>query len=285
MPNEDKTQHGPKRRVVLAQSGGPTENRTPAINPWRAFGIPCYTRRAVSGGPSETVLSVAELGRQLKNATESLGLSLWVEGEVSSFKRAPSGHVYFTLKDQAADACIECVMYKLDAFRSLRHLAEGAKIQLCGRATVWAPRGRLQFVGHRARPAGRGALLIALEALKEKLAQEGLMDPARKRALPREPRVVGIVTSAAGAAFHDIRSVAFRRGAVKLVLSSALVQGDGAPESLLKALDRIERYPGLDVVIVGRGGGSGEDLMAFNDERVVRRVAGFAVPVVSAVGH
>lgn len=241
--------------------------------------------RRVSGGKEELVVGVAELDRRLRRAVESASGDYWVEGEVGSLKRAVSGHCYFNLKDGDEDATIECVMYRFDAQRALRHLSEGAKIQLFGRATVWAPRGRLQFVGQRVRPAGRGGLAFALEELKAKLAAEGLFDAARKRPLPQDPRVVGVVTSAAGAAFHDIRTVAFRRGGVRLVLSSALVQGEGAPESLLSALARIERYPGLDVVIIGRGGGSGEDLMAFNDESVVRRIASLRVPVVSAVGH
>lgn len=241
--------------------------------------------RRVNGGSEDVVVGVAELDRRLRRAVESASGSYWVEGEVGSLKRAVSGHSYFTLKDGEEDACIECVMYRFDALRAQRYLSEGAKIQLFGKATVWAPRGRLQFVGQRVRPAGRGGLLLALEELKNKLAAEGLFDAARKRPLPTDPRVVGVVTSAAGAAFHDIRTVAFRRGGVRLVLSPALVQGEGAPESLLAALARLERYPGLDVVIIGRGGGSGEDLMAFNDESVVRRIANLRVPVVSAVGH
>ncbi|HWA71753.1 MAG TPA: exodeoxyribonuclease VII large subunit [Polyangiaceae bacterium] len=239
----------------------------------------------MSGGSEDIVVGVAEFNRRLRRAVEGASGSYWVEGEVGSLKRAVSGHSYFTLKDEDEDACVECVMYRFDALRAQRYLIEGAKIQLFGRATVWAPRGRLQFVAQRVRPAGRGGLLIALEALKKKLGAEGLFDAARKRPLPADPRVVGVVTSAAGAAFHDIRTVAFRRGGVRLVLSPALVQGEGAPESLLAALARIERYPGLDVVIIGRGGGSGEDLMAFNDESVVRRIASLRVPVVSAVGH
>ena len=237
----------------------------------------------MDGGP-EDVISVAELARRLRRAVEEIA-GQWVEGEVSSLKRAGSGHVYFALKDEKEDACLDCVMYRFSAQRARRHLVEGSRLQVLGKPTVWAPRGRLQFVVDAVRPAGKGALLEALEQLKLRLAAEGLFALEKKRRLPAEPRVVGVVTSPTGAAFHDICSVAFRRGGARIVLSPARVQGERAAETLVRAIDLIERYPGLDVLIVGRGGGSGEDLMAFNDERVVRRIAAARVPVVSAVGH
>jgi exodeoxyribonuclease VII large subunit len=233
----------------------------------------------------ERVITVAELGRLLKHAIEGATESQWVEGEVASFKRAASGHVYFSLRDEREDASIDCVMYRLEAQRARSILADGARVQLLGRSTLWVPRGRLQFAAVRCRPVGRGALLEALERLKQRLASEGLFAETRKRPLPARVNVLGVVTSAHGAAFQDICTVAFRRGGARVVLSPALVQGDGAPESIVRAIDLLERYPGIQALIVGRGGGSSDDLMAFNDERVVRRIAACSVPVVSAVGH
>lgn len=232
-----------------------------------------------------SVISVAELGRRLRQAVEQASAGQWVEAEIGSVKPAASGHVYFTLKDERDDAIVESVIYRTAAQRCAQHLFQGSKVQVWGKATVWVPRGRLQFVVERLRPAGRGALLEALERLKQKLIREGLFSTERKRPLPKHPKVVGVVTSAHGAAWHDIRKVAMRRGAVRLILAPALVQGEGAPESIVAALNAIARVSEVDVVIVGRGGGSMEDLMAFNDERVVRAVAAMPFPVVSAVGH
>ena len=231
------------------------------------------------------VYSVADLDRRLKRAVEGATADVWVEGEVSGSKPAPSGHVYFCLKDEVEDAVIECVMYRSSPVRARRLIVDGARVQLRGRATVWAPRGRLQFMGDLARPAGRGALLEALENLKNKLALEGIFALDRKRPLPVHPTVVGVVTSASGAAIHDIAKVAFRRGGVRIVLSPSTVQGQDAAERVVDAIDRLERIDELDVIIVGRGGGSADDLMVFNEEAVVRRVAACRVPVVSAVGH
>jgi exodeoxyribonuclease VII large subunit len=231
------------------------------------------------------VISVAELDRRLKRAVESSSVGEWVEGEVTQLRVAGSGHLYFTLKDELEEACIDCVIYRYHALKARRVVVEGSKIQLWGQATVWAPRGRLQLIGERVRAAGRGALLEALEKLKQALQSEGLFDSARKRPLPKKPRTVGVVTSLNGAAIHDIHQVSAQRGRVVLVVSPALVQGEGAPASILRALDLIDRDPRVEVTIIGRGGGSGEDLMAFNDEQVVRRIAKMRMPTVSAVGH
>ncbi|MCS6900178.1 MAG: exodeoxyribonuclease VII large subunit [Myxococcales bacterium] len=235
--------------------------------------------------PGPKPISVAELDRKLKRALETSGTDLWVEGEVISLKAPSSGHLYFTLKDEREDAAIECVMYRTLAARGRRALTDGARVQVRGKATLWAPRGKLQFIVDATRIAGRGALLEALEQLKLKLAAEGLFAPERKRPLPTDPRIIGVVTSANGAAIHDIARVAFRRGGARILLAPALVQGAEAPEQIVAAIDRLERVNGVDVVIVGRGGGASDDLAAFQDERVVRRVASCLVPVVSAVGH
>lgn len=230
------------------------------------------------------VFSVHDLAQGLKQTIELATNGCWVEGEMGRVQKPVSGHAYFCLKDDRKDAMIDCVMYKREAMRFGACLVEGQRVRLRGRATFYPPRGRLQWVADVARPAGNGALLEALERLKQKLIAEGLTDPSRKRALPSSPRVVGVVTSRTGAALADIRTVAERRGRVRLLVAPAIVQGDGAVKSLLLALERIEMAR-PDVVIIGRGGGSAEDLMAFNDERVVRRVARLLVPVVSAVGH
>jgi exodeoxyribonuclease VII large subunit len=228
---------------------------------------------------------VGELDRRLKRLVEGSTGDVDVEGEISGLKEVASGHAYFTLKDEREEASIECVMYRTAPPRSRRLLVEGARVVLVGRATVYVPRGRLQFMADSARPAGRGALLEALERLKEKLAAEGLFAQERKRPLPPEPRVIGVVTSVDGAVLHDIVKVAFRRAAVRIILARAPVQGPDAPQRLARALAALARVPEVDAIILGRGGGSADDLAAFNDEVLVRAVAASRVPVVSAVGH
>ncbi len=233
----------------------------------------------------DQVISVADLARTLRRSVESATGRYWVDGEIAALKRAASGHVYFTLKDSREDAAVECVMYRMDAQRARLHLVAGGRVQIFGRATLWVPRGRLQVIVNHLRPVGLGGLLERLERLKAQLRAEGLFERERKRPLPASPRHVGVITSAHGAALHDIITVAFRRGRVVLVVVPALVQGEGAAESLLAAMAKMAMDRRIDVLIIGRGGGSSEDLMAFNDERVVRKLADFPVPTVSAVGH
>ena len=161
---------------------------------------------------SEPVVSVAEFSRRLRRTVEATVCVDWIEGEISSSKAASSGHVYFCLKDEREPAMIDCVMYRTQALRNRNLLTDGTRVQVRGKPSLWIPRGRLQFSVEQVRTAGRGSLLQALEELKQRLAAEGLFDPARKRALPLEPRVIGVVTSAHGAAWKDIIAVAFRRG-------------------------------------------------------------------------
>jgi exodeoxyribonuclease VII large subunit len=231
------------------------------------------------------VISVGELDRRLKRVVEGSTGGVDVGGEIGNLKEVASGHAYFTLKDEREDASIDCVMYRNAPPRARRLVVDGSRVVLSGRATVYAARGRLQFLAEGARPAGRGALLEALDRLRQKLADEGLFAPERKRRLPAEPRVIGVVTSADGAAIHDIVKVAFRRGAVRILLARAPVQGPDAPQRLARALAALGRVPEVDAIILGRGGGSNDDLAAFNHEDLVRAVAASRVPVISAVGH
>jgi exodeoxyribonuclease VII large subunit len=237
--------------------------------------------------PEPRPLTVAELDRAIRGALEGgFPRDVWVEGEVTGARPAPTGHLYFSLKDEKEDASIDVVMYRSSVTPRMRPLCvDGARVRLRGRPTLWIPRGRLQLVADRLQAAGRGALLEAIERLKVKLAAEGLFAPERKRPLPGEPRIVGVVTSASGAVIHDICRVAFRRGGARVLLAPAQVQGAQAAESIGRALADLQRVRGVDVIVVGRGGGSADDLAAFNEESVVRAVASCAVPVVAAVGH
>ena len=231
-------------------------------------------------------LTVSQLNRYLKEllSLDDVLAGVWLRGEASNVTRHASGHLYFTLKD--ADAQMSCAMWKPDAARLRFPVESGAAYLARGRVTIWEKRGSLQFSVEHLEPDGRGALHVAYERLKKRLESEGLFDDSRKRPLPGIPRRVGIVTSLTGAAVHDmIRILRERHPRIDLVLIPAVVQGDGAPESLAAAITAAARIPDLDVIIVGRGGGSIEDLWAFNDERVVRAVSESTVAVVSAVGH
>lgn len=233
-----------------------------------------------------TVLRVSELTAHLRRVVESddLMADVWVQGEISNANRYASGHFYFSLKD--ADASMRCVMWKGQVARLARLPREGEAVNAHGHVSVYDARGEVQLYVDTMELLGAGALWQEFEQLKQKLAVEGLFDESRKRALPKFPRRIGIVTSRTGAVLQDMRHIFERRyPIVKVYLAPTLVQGADAPPQIVAALQRLHQVPDLDVIIVARGGGSMEDLWAFNDERVARAIAASRVPVVSGVGH
>ncbi|HEU0012781.1 MAG TPA: exodeoxyribonuclease VII large subunit [Longimicrobium sp.] len=209
---------------------------------------------------------------------------LWVSGEVANFTRARSGHCYFSLRD--SESQLRCVMWRDEARRLPTQPAEGMEVRALGRLTIYESRGEFQLVVAELEAKGEGLWKLAFDRLRQKLDAEGLTAPARKRAIPLFPACVGVVTSSAGAALHDIVSVIRRRAPwTRIVLSAARVQGEGAADEIAAAIERMGRAGCADVLIVGRGGGSTEDLWAFNEEPVARAIAASPVPVISAVGH
>jgi exodeoxyribonuclease VII large subunit len=239
---------------------------------------------ATPGASPDVPLAVHDLTSAAKDLVEGAFPPLWVRGEVSGFKAHSNGHWYFALRD--AQAQVRCVVWSSAARRLPAAPDDGMQVVAFGQMTVWPVRGDLQFSVRALEADGEGLWRKALEETRRRLEADGLLDPSRKRPLPAAPRTVAIITSADGAALHDVITVAQRRSpAVDLVVVPAKVQGEGAPESLVAALERVGRWGGCDVVIIGRGGGSREDLWAFNDERVARAVAACPVPIVSAVGH
>lgn len=230
------------------------------------------------------ILTVSELNRTAKNMLEVELGGVWVEGEVSKCTYHSSGHLYFTLADD--QSALEGAMWRSAVGRMQFRVERGMRVQVFGTLTIYERAGRYQIIADRIRDGGLGDLMRRLEQLKRKLAAEGLFDDDRKRPLPFLPRRVGVVTSRTGAAVGDICQTIRRRApGVSILLSPARVQGDGAAQDVVEALSRLVGHGGCDVVIVGRGGGSVEDLMAFNDEALVRAVAACPIPVVSAVGH
>lgn len=231
------------------------------------------------------ILTVTEVTRDIKDLLEDAFASVWVEGEISNWRVVQSGHAYFTLKD--AHCQLRTVMFR-SALRQVPFIPEaGMQVVARGRLTVYEPRGDYQLLAEMLEPKGVGALQAAFEQLKERLFQEGLFDEARKRPLPLVPQRIGIVTSPTGAAIRDIIHVVHRRRAnVHLYLYPAHVQGQEAVPDIVRGIAALNAWhPRLDVLIVGRGGGSLEDLWAFNDEKVARAIAASEIPVISAVGH
>ena len=229
-------------------------------------------------------LTVSDLTQQIKILLETGLAPVWLTGEISNFKRHSSGHFYFSLKDENAQ--IPCVMWA-GRNRSLRFSPEdGMQVLAHGQVTVYEKRGYYQFDVAQIQPAGVGALQAAFEQLKRRLQAEGLFDEARKKPLPEFAQSVGIVTSPTGAALRDLVSVLRRRWpAMKIILRPVLVQGAGAAEAIAQAIGEFNEYKEVEVLIVGRGGGSLEDLWAFNEEIVARAIYASKIPVVSAVGH
>jgi exodeoxyribonuclease VII large subunit len=237
---------------------------------------------------SAKVLTVSELTRSIRGTLETKFGAIWVQGEVSNYKAHPNGHQYFTLKDSRAQ--IACVIWR-DTMAPLRQpLADGAHVQVFGTVSVFEARGQYQISVQIVQPRGLGVLQAKFEALKRKLEAEGLFDPARKRALPKFPKRIGIVTSPSGAAIRDILNVLRRRAPwLSILVSPVRVQGSGAAQEIAVAIRELatpnENFAPVDLVVVTRGGGSMEDLWEFNEEIVARTIASVNVPIVSAIGH
>jgi exodeoxyribonuclease VII large subunit len=238
--------------------------------------------------PVVKVFSVGELTRAIKSVLEEGFTPVWVEGEVSNLAKPNSGHLYLTLKDE--DAPLKAVVYRGVALRMRFDLADGMRVIVRGRLTVYAPRGEYQLQIEEVQPKGIGPLELAYRQLKEKLSVQGFFDPARKKKLPRIPRCIVLVTSPTGSAVRDMLEILSRRWpAADVWVCPVRVQGEGAAQEIADAVRRLNRLhsegAAIDVLIVGRGGGSLEDLWAFNEEAVARAIFASRIPVVSGVGH
>ncbi len=232
----------------------------------------------------DKIYAVSEVTRMIKQELESAFPLLWVEGEISNFYRHQSGHLYFTLKDERSQ--LRSVMFRSMAQKVPFELEDGLQLVCRGQINVYEPRGEYQLLVEVVEPKGKGALQLAFEQLREKLKKEGLFDPKFKKKLPLLPKKVGIVTSPRGAAIVDIlRTIERRFARLHILIYPVRVQGEGAADEIVEGIDYLGRLPDIDAIIVGRGGGSIEDLWAFNEEKVARSIFSCSVPVISAVGH
>ena len=236
------------------------------------------------GNLPRKVFTVSEITAQLKNLIEDSFPLLWIEGEVSNLRQPTSGHLYFTLKDEKAQ--IQAVMFRFRQELLKFKIEDGLKIMAFGKLGLYEKAGQYQIIVERAEPKGIGSLQMAFEQLKKKLAEEGLFDQSHKIPVPVLPQRIGVVTSPTGAAFQDILKVMKRRFSnVEILLNPAPVQGEGAAEKISQAISEMDRRGEVEVIIVGRGGGSLEDLWAFNEEVVARAIYACRTPIISAVGH
>lgn len=256
----------------------------PYVPPNESSRVELRAAEPAPGLTPATAIEVSTLTAIIRDVLEGAFSPLWIKGEISDFKRYKSGHWYFALRGD--DAVIRCVMWQQDTRRMPATPDEGMTVLALCEVRMYANRGEIQIVVRRIRNVGDGLWRKAFELTRQRLDAEGLLAPSRKRALPSFPRCIAIVTSPDGAALHDIVTVVRKRcSIVDLVLIPAVVQGDEAPRSLARALTRLGKWGGADVVIIGRGGGSREDLWAFNDERLARVLAACPIPTISAVGH
>jgi exodeoxyribonuclease VII large subunit len=235
--------------------------------------------------PSQVkIYTVSELTQEIKSTLEQTFPALWVEGEISNLSTPSSGHIYFTLKDESSQ--IRCVLWRNIAEYLPFQIEDGQHVIVLAKLSVYEKQGQYQLYVEDVHPVGIGKLELAFQQLKEKLFKEGLFDEAHKKPIPQFPRRIGIVTSLTGAAIRDIIKIARRRNpAVELILRAVRVQGEGAAEEIVQAIQEFNQFKAVDVLIVGRGGGSLEDLWAFNEEKVARAIFASRIPVVSAVGH
>jgi exodeoxyribonuclease VII large subunit len=247
--------------------------------------LPLFQAAATQQQPK--AFTVSEITARIRGTVEPAFADVWVQGEISNYRPAASGHVYFSLKDEGAMISAAVFgwgsrMRKSGGFE----IKDGMQVLCHGKLSVYPPRGSYQLIIDQIEPRGAGALQLAFEQLKTKLAAEGLFDPKRKRTLPSYPKRVAIVTSPSGAAIKDILTVMHRRAPqVEVLIVPAVVQGENAPEQLIRGLETVNRWSLAEVVVLARGGGSIEDLWCFNDERLARAIAASKLPVISAVGH
>ncbi len=256
------------------------------MNPGSFEELPLFSRaREVSASSQQPKhWSVTELTAQIKGILEPALTQIWVVGEVSNFRPAASGHVYFSLKDQTS--CISAAVFGWGSRKRNFDLKDGLKVLCRGKVTVYPPRGSYQLTVDHVEPLGAGALQIAFEQLKAKLAAEGLFDPAQKRRLPLFPSRIAVVTSPSGAAIQDMLNILRRRAPhVRVTVIPAVVQGDDAPAQVIRGIELANRHRLGDVLVLARGGGSIEDLWCFNHEGLAREIRKSTIPVVSAIGH
>jgi len=237
------------------------------------------------GSSPESALTVAQVNAAARRVVETSFPPMWITGEVSNWNRSTRGHRYFSLRDPGG-AQLSCVMWRSNAERLPIDPDDGMEVSVFGQLTIYEGGGRYQLSVETLQAFGEGLWQLAFEKLKRQLAAEGLLDPSRKRALPRVPLRIGVVTSRTGAALRDLASVVRRRAPwTHILLSDCRVQGEGAAEEIVRALDRLVREGSSEVIVLTRGGGSIEDLWAFNEEAVARAIASSPIPIVSAIGH